>query len=177
MGSKEEFCNLYDENRNLLGKVHRRGEKLAPGEYVMVVGIWIINSKNEILLTKRHPEKKTAPGLWEYTGGHVMAGETSAEAALRELQEETGITAQADELHHIGSVKIEPFHDDDYYIIRDVSMSDIVFQERETVAAKWVTYAEFLRMDETGELAPYVMEFLTPIRDKVEAVFGYTLKE
>ena len=34
-----------------------------------------------------------ASGLWQFSGGHVDAGETPAEAALQEVLEETGIRA------------------------------------------------------------------------------------
>ena len=45
------------------------------------------NIKGELLLTKRHREKPFG-GLWECTGGSVVAGENSLSGAKRELQEE-----------------------------------------------------------------------------------------
>lgn len=63
MGFQKEFCDLYDENRNLLGRTHCKGDALADGEFVAVIGVWIFNSRNQILLTKRHLKKKTAPNL------------------------------------------------------------------------------------------------------------------
>lgn len=97
-----------------------------------------------------------------------MAGESSIAAAIRELKEEIGIVADESEVHYIGSVKTPPFFDDDYYIRRDISITDIVLQDGETADAKWVTYSEFLNMQGTGELAPYVMKFLAPMKSEFE---------
>ena len=79
-----EYVDLYDENRVPLGRTRARKEPGRPGEFYVVVGIWVFDGRGNILLTKRHPDKKYAPNLWENTGGHVMAGETSAAAVVRE---------------------------------------------------------------------------------------------
>lgn len=42
-----EIWDLYDENRELLGKDHVRGEQLPIDGYHLVVHVWIRNSKGE----------------------------------------------------------------------------------------------------------------------------------
>ena len=44
-----EIWDLYDENRELLGKDHVRGEQLPIDGYHLVVHVWIRNSKGEYL--------------------------------------------------------------------------------------------------------------------------------
>lgn len=67
-----------------------------------------------LLVARRLPGKRFA-GLWEWPGGRVESGETPAEAALRELAEETGLRGDASDLrllcrhHDDGPPSIE-FH-------------------------------------------------------------------
>ncbi|MDI3362571.1 pyrimidine (deoxy)nucleoside triphosphate diphosphatase [Lelliottia sp. V89_10] len=53
----------------------------------------IIEKNGKILLAQR-PESADQPGMWEFAGGKVEAGETQSEALIRELREELGIEAQ-----------------------------------------------------------------------------------
>jgi len=57
-------------------------------------------SRNSILLVKRAPHL-LAGGQWAIPGGYLDLGETSATAALREVQEETGYEAQIERLFEI----------------------------------------------------------------------------
>jgi mutator protein MutT len=86
----DEKWDLFDKNRNKLNRVATRGEKLKFGEYHLVVNAWIKNDKDEFLITRRSENKKH-PLMWECTGGSVLMGETSKEAAIREVKEELGI--------------------------------------------------------------------------------------
>ncbi len=87
---KGELWDIYDKNRTLTGRTHKRGDFLKEGDYHLVVSVMIMNDRGEFLLTKRAPNKGY-PNTWECTGGSALAGDDSITAALREVREETGI--------------------------------------------------------------------------------------
>lgn len=86
-----EIWDLYDENRELLGKDHVRGEQLPIGGYHLVVHVWIRNSKGEYLIAQRSANRPTNPLMWECVDGSVVKGEDSLQGVLREVKEEVGI--------------------------------------------------------------------------------------
>ena len=91
MTENEEILDIYDGERRPMGYTKRRDEPLEPGEFIVAVGIWIVDDKGRLLITKRSMKKRYAPGKWENTGGHLMHGEEPVAAVMRELYEETGI--------------------------------------------------------------------------------------
>ena len=80
-----EKRDLYDKNRNLTGKTIYKGESIPEGSYIIVVLIYIQNSKGEFLLQKRSARKN---GLWATTGGHPKSGEDSIQGILTEVKED-----------------------------------------------------------------------------------------
>ena len=86
-----EIWDLYDENRELLGKDHVRGEQLPIDGYHLVVHVWIRNSKGEYLIAQRSANRQTYPLMWECVDGSVIKGEDSLQGALREVKEEVGV--------------------------------------------------------------------------------------
>ncbi len=137
----QELWDLYDENRNPLGKTHVRGVPLNKGEYHIVVDIWTITTDGNILIDKRHPDKPWG-GFWECTGGSVTAGEDSLNGAMRELEEELGLKANPEELTLICSILYSECIYDTYLLIKDVELKSLVFQEGEVTDAKLVTMSE-----------------------------------
>jgi len=134
-----ELWDLYDENRRLLDRTHRRGEQMKTGEFHVVVEVWTINAEGEILVTLRDPNKRDYPNKWENTGGSVLSGESSRRGAVRELHEETGIVASENELIFLGTSKDRSAFVDIYFLKRDVKIEDIILQDGETVDAKFIS--------------------------------------
>ena len=81
-----ELVDLYDENRVPLGRTAERYGKKGPGEYRVVVHVCVFDHQGRLLIQQRTPEKILWPDRWDVSiGGGVDAGETSRQAAEREL--------------------------------------------------------------------------------------------
>ncbi|WP_313165050.1 NUDIX domain-containing protein [Sedimentibacter sp.] len=152
--AKDEIWDVYDKDRNLTGRTHRRGDPLADGDYHLVVHVWIQNSKGEFLITKRTPNKGF-PNMWESTGGSAVAGDNSLDAAAREVKEETGI----DVLQENGKVIFTIQRDDNYCDVwlfkQDFDIENIVLQPNETCDARWSSKEEIRQMIVSGDFVPF----------------------
>lgn len=155
-----ERIDIYDKDGNPTGIVKDRSEPLAEGEYILAVGMWIVDKENRILLTQRSMEKRWAPGKWENTAGHVQAGETCVQAILRELREETGIAVSEEQLVHLGSAASGKYFGENYGVRLEMPLEDIRFRKGETCGAKWVTFEGFAKMAKGNELSPSVLEHM-----------------
>ena len=140
-----EWNDIYDKDRQLTGRVHRRGTYWRHGEYGLVVCVWVYDGKGNLLLTRRAREK-TFAGTWENSGGAAKAGESSRQAIARELFEETGIRAEEEEFEFLSSDRDRSAFYDFYCLKRSVPIEEIVLLPGETDAAKWVTLEEIHRM-------------------------------
>jgi 8-oxo-dGTP pyrophosphatase MutT (NUDIX family) len=73
-----------------------RTENPLDGRKAAAVAIVVIGEPERddeagVILTKRAPRMRAHPGQWALPGGRIDAGESAADAALRELHEELGL--------------------------------------------------------------------------------------
>lgn len=139
-----EYWELYDEKVRPLNKKIPRGSKLKEGEYYRIAGVICINREGKILTTKRSPLKATYPGYWEFTCGTVKPEETPLEGAIRELKEETGITASPGAIKYLGTLREENKFSYIYLYLCKERNSDLVFQEEEVTDGKFLSRMGFL---------------------------------
>ncbi len=153
---KEEYWDVYTEDRIRTGRLHRRGDRMKEGDYHLVVHVCIFNSKNQLLIQQRQPFKKGWPNMWDLSvGGSAVAGDSSSRAAEREVMEELGLEL---DLSHCRPVFTMNFSDgfDDYYIVKkDVDLSVLRLQEEEVQRVRWVGKEEAMEMQRSGIFIPY----------------------
>ena len=154
-----ELWDIYDKNKNKTGRTAERDNyQFKEGEYHIVVTGIILNSKNEILITKRAAHKKFGL-MWECNGGSILAGETSLQGVIRELKEELGLEFTPEEaifLKEIRSDKLPPDFKDLWLFRKDIEIKNITFPDKESVDAKWVTIEEFMEMCNKNEIVPTI---------------------
>ena len=80
-----EKRDLYNENRELLGKTIFKDEVIPDGSFILMVVGFIENSDGQYLIQKRSGIKG---GEWAFTGGHPKHGESSLEGIKTEIIEE-----------------------------------------------------------------------------------------
>ena len=132
-----EYNDIYDRERNRTGRLHRRGTAWESGEFGLVVCVWVYDGNGRILLTE-----KSFAGTWENSGGAAKAGESSLQAIVRELEEETGIRAEAGEFELLTTTRDKNTFYDHYCVKRDVPLERIVLLPGETDDAQWATFEQ-----------------------------------
>lgn len=89
--TKEEFLDIVDEDDNVIRQATWK-EMMDKGLLHRTANVFVFNSKGELFVHRRAEHLKLYPGMWDVkVGGSVRSGETYADAAKRELMEETGI--------------------------------------------------------------------------------------
>lgn len=155
MKPMDELNDIYDENRCLTGRVHQRGTPWQPGEYGLVVCVWVYDGKGHFLLTRRAAGKSFA-GTWENSGGAAQAGESSLQAIARELFEETGIQASEEEFELLDTDMDRNIFFDHYCLKRQVHLKDVVLQPGETDGVMWASFGKIHWMIRTGKICKII---------------------
>lgn len=148
-----EYLDIVDEAGQPTGSITSRSEAHQQGILHRTAHVWVVRKTNgmtEVLLQKRSEEKESFPGMYDTSSaGHIPAGEEPIPSALRELSEELGITATADQLHYAGSFRIQyekvfhgnVFRDNEvtrvYVYQEPVDIDSLVLQESEVSEVRW----------------------------------------
>lgn len=89
------LVNEQDEPIGLMEKMEAHEKALLHRAF----SVFVINSKNEIMLQQRAAHKYHSPLLWTNTTcSHQREGETNIQAGMRRLQEEMGFSTPLKEL-------------------------------------------------------------------------------
>ena len=166
-----EIWDLYNENRELVGRDHVRGEEIPDGCYHLVVHVWLRNSKGEYLISQRSADRPSFPLMWECVGGSVTKGEDSITGALRETREEVGVTLNPEKGTLLRSVVRDYVNGERFADILDVWLFEyngpVELEQAttpEVAQAKWLTKTQIKELFDTGALVQ-TLEYFFDIED------------
>ncbi|WP_400079006.1 NUDIX domain-containing protein [Winogradskyella sp. R77965] len=148
----DEYIDIVNSSGEPTGKTALKSEAHKNGWYHNTIHLWLYTSKGEILLQQRSHKKEIHPLLWDVSAaGHIDAGESFINAALRETKEEVGLTLKAENVQKIGTF----LHETNYGTIQDnefhqvyiaelkIELNQLIPQPQEVEALKLVSFNEF----------------------------------
>lgn len=149
-----EYFDILNRDGSKSGKIAPKDEELLEGQYDLGVHAYIHNSKGEFLIQKRAKTKQFLPGGWDIHMGHVMAGETSKEAIIREIDEELGI--KIDNIAFIKRVLWEKYNHfiDIFVLCKDINISDLTIQKSELDDVKFISAEEMINLIKSMDFRP-----------------------
>lgn len=156
-----EIWDIYDRNKNKTGRFHQRGLPLNKNDYHIVIHSWVVNSNDEVIITKRHSSKKICPNMRECIECSILAGEDSIDGAIREPKEEIGLSFKRDDALFLTSfiLKFSNTIIDSYMFRKDVNIKDLILQENEISDAMIVNKNKYLEMCKRGEIISSIKYF------------------
>ena len=126
--------------------------------YISVLGV-VRRSDGKFLITQRVMTKEWAPGWWEIPGGAVKAGESSLEAVIREVREETGLDVSGKkggyQFSYHRENKGQNYIVDIYRFDMDAGEEDLRLQKEETMGGKFASLEEIKEIAAKGEFLHY----------------------
>jgi isopentenyl-diphosphate delta-isomerase len=158
----DDYIDIVTPDGQPTGLIGLKSEAHAKGWYHNTIHLWLYTPDGKILLQQRSHKKLIFPLLWDVSvAGHIDAGETFIEAALRETYEEIGLRLAADDLKKIGvklhesqydGGKIKDYEFHQVFLAQlHYSLDELIPQPEEVESLKLVDITEFNKLLEHSE--------------------------
>lgn len=143
----EELEIVHPETGVSLGSSLPRAEAIATGAWCRSTNVFVLNSKGEVLCHQRSLEKERMPGVWStHLGGHVGKGETYETNALKEVEEEAGLSVKEEHIFSWRTTRIDSARlwVREFVTISDRAAHEFVPQPGEVQCFEWLSVDEIL---------------------------------
>lgn len=167
-----EKIDIVDKDGRPTGKWASRKVIHKNGLRHKTVHIWIVNSKGQILIQKRSPQKESHPNMWDVScAGHISAGDTPLKSGLRELKEELGLKVPSNKLKFLFTARnykilnhrtyFDNELNDVYLLKMNVDSSKIKRQKIEVSEVKLIEIKELRKLIKSKDktFAPHAREY------------------
>ena len=154
-----EMRDVYLRDGAFTGLSIEKHAQLEKGQYLLHAIIILKTMDGKYIMQQRSLKARHYPGEWDVTGGGVTAGETSAQAAVREAMEELGVEAKPENVKHMLRYVTEWGGDtgmicDTYAARVEISEGGMKVEKTEVNDVKVVDFDEFyakVMYNKTGE--------------------------
>lgn len=155
--SPDELFDVVNAHDEVIGQ-ERRAEVHARGLLHRAVSVFVFNSSGQLLLQLRTATKDEYPLCWTSScSGHLDAGEDYDTAAVRELQEELGLTTP---IERLGKFDAGPETANEFTVLYRTTTDETPVPEFDEVER-----IEFVDIDEVARrIAADPSEFTPPFR-------------
>ena len=148
-----EMRDVFRRGGTFTGMTIEKHTPMQKGWYLKHAIIIMKTEDGGYIMQQRSLKAKYSPGEWDVTGGGVTAGETSAQAAVREAFEELGVKADAEKLVHMLTEVTE--WGGDYGMICDTYAVRVQPPERFAIAGREVNDVKIVPFDEFVNTVTY----------------------
>lgn len=156
-----EKWDVYDLHRRRTGLTRRNDEPAQAGEFRLIISVILFDARGRMLIQKRTDDKSQWPGLWDLSvGGKAQAGETSQQAAMREINEEMGIAVDLEFVAPAFTFTFPGGFDDFYIAAWDGALDQLTVPNEEVAEVAWVTAGDVEAIRRRGDFLPYRKEVL-----------------
>lgn len=145
LGLKHEiYVSLVDEEDKVIGK--KLADAIEPTDITRVAGLWIENTKGEVLLAKRPLDKRRDPNRWGPAVGILMHEQENYLAAIKEAAEnEIGLAGMVFEESKKVLVRGENnFYCQLYYLKADLEIENLKLNKKEVQTLEWKTKQQIM---------------------------------
>ena len=154
-----EMIEVLNSDGTPTGETKNKPDIHRDGDWHRSAFVWIVTPTNYVLMQRRSLAKENYPGFWDVSAaGHVAAGESAEEAAVRETLEELGLAIDGDQMERVATLREDWNLNDGTYIDREILE---VFLVRRAVQSSQLTL-------QVGEVDEAVLMHLDSLKRHVE---------
>ena len=164
-----ELINRLNESGEIIG-ITDKTLAHRMGIWHNAIHVWLINSKNQVLIQKRSGAKTFYPNYWDASfGAHIGVYESSEECLIRRCGEELGHRIKSSNVNLVLSYKEKVVYQGmynyefvDVYVVReDVEIRQLTPQDFEVSNIKFVPLSTLVSMMKNNDplLFPHKIEY------------------
>lgn len=138
-----EILDIVDQSDRVIGQ-SSRDRIHAEGMIHRATHMLVYDSRDRLFIQQRSFQKDNDPGLWDSSAaGHVDAGETYLDCAVRELREELGLNLMPGDLKQLFKLPPRPETGMEFAMVYSVCTDQaMTLDPDEVIGGKWLTANE-----------------------------------